>query len=82
MPTLMARGVSPAIVTRVRQYARTRPEVTTSQAIADLLVVALDHLDARQRGAAAVNSRMTPEQRSARARAAVAAREAKRQHQP
>lgn len=73
MPTLMARGCDPALVSRVRQYARTRGG-STSDTIAHLLTVALDHLDARAAGGKLVQQGKTPEQRQDAARYAARAR--------
>lgn len=77
MPTLMLRGVSSDLARRVKAYAATR-EIGISAAAAHLLTVALDHLDARSRGASVLHASRTPEERSAAAKLAVEAREAKR----
>lgn len=69
MPTLMARGLSPELATRVRRYARLHPHRSTSESIGALLTIALDHLDARAAGGRAVHAGTTPEQRSERMRA-------------
>lgn len=80
MPSLMLRLALPAaLVGRVRAYATDQGLGTAAGAVR-LLTIALDHLDARQRGGQVGSARLTPEQRSARARHAVAVREARRQN--
>lgn len=74
MPTIFARGVSPELATRVRQYARAHPDRSTSDSIAALLQIALDHLDARAAGGRASHASRTPEERTEAARHAVTAR--------
>lgn len=63
MATLMARHGSPELVARVRTYARARA-LSTSQAIGDLLTIALDHLDARSAGGHAVHRSRSEAERS------------------
>ena len=74
MPTLIARGCSPELATRVRAYARQHPERSTSDSIAALLAIALDHLEARVRAGMARHADTTPAERSESARAAAVAR--------
>lgn len=71
----MARGLSLELVTRVRQYARTRPDLSTSQAIGDLLDYALRGKEARAAGGRARMASLTPEARSALASHAVTVRD-------
>lgn len=77
MPTIMLRGCSPELASRVRAYARQHPDRSTSDSIAHLLAVALDHLAARQAAGRATHAGTTPEQRSERMRAL-----AMRRHHP
>jgi len=83
MPSLMLRGVPADLVARLRAYARSHNRSLPSAAI-DLLTIALDHLDARAAGGRRSHAQLTPAERSARARALVQARWAKRrdQHPP
>ena len=74
MPTLMARGLSPELVTRVRQYARQHPDRSTSDSIAALLEAGLQITEARQKGAAMLHAGLTTAERSAKGRHAVTAR--------
>lgn len=78
MPSLMLRGLDAALVARIRAYASSQGLGTAAGAIR-LLTIALDHLEARQRGGQASSARLTPEQRSARAKHAAAVRDARRQ---
>lgn len=78
MPTLMARGVSPELATRVRQYARRDPDRSTSDAIAHLIRVGLDTIEARAAGGHAVHASRSTEERSQAGRKAVTARWARR----
>lgn len=73
MPSLMLRGLPSDLVGRVRAYA-TAHGCSTPVAAARLLTIALDHLDARQRGARGRWAGTTPEQRQAMTAAARAAR--------
>ena len=63
MPTLLARGCSPELATRVRAYARLHPERSTSESIAALLDIALLHLAARVAAGQATHAHRTPEER-------------------
>lgn len=76
MPTLLARGQSSELVTRVRQYAQ-RHRLGISDAVGQLCTIALNHLDARSTGAAKVNDGRTADERSEAGRAAARARWAK-----
>ena len=78
MPTLLARGCSPELATRVRAYARQHPERSTSDSIAALLSYALDRLDHMADAGRARQAGVTPEERTANARAAAQARWARR----
>lgn len=62
MPSLMLRGLDAALVARIRAYATAQGLGYAAGAIR-LLTIALDHLDARQRGAASRWEGTTPEQR-------------------
>lgn len=73
MPSLMLRALPADLVARVKAYARAK-ELPLPAAAAQLLTIALDHLDARSAGAVAVNQQRTPEERSAAASKAVQAR--------
>lgn len=64
MPTLLARGCSPELATRVKRYARTHPDRSTSDSIAELIRVGLDTLEARAAGGRARQAQSTPAQRS------------------
>jgi metal-responsive CopG/Arc/MetJ family transcriptional regulator len=78
MPTLIARQCSAELLARVQEFQAQHGYTSQSETIRYLIQVAINHLEARSAGAQIVNARMTPAQRSARARKAVAAREAKR----
>jgi hypothetical protein len=73
MPTLMLRRLSPELMARVKAYAAQK-QIGVTEAAAQLLAVALDHLDARAAGAASTNAGRTPEERSAAAKRAAEAR--------
>ena len=77
MPTLRLMHVPPALMTRVRRYARA-VGLEISAAGAQLLTIALDHREARARGGRAGSQAMTAEQRRARAQHAARARWARR----
>lgn len=72
MPTLMLRGLSSETMACIKAYAR-REQTQTSVAAAQLLTIALDHLDARSAGAATTNAKPKRE-RSESARHAAQAR--------
>lgn len=73
MPTLMLRDVPPALLTRIRRYTRARG-LSSSAAGAELLAIALDHLDARAAGGRATAARRSPADRAAAAQRAARAR--------
>ena len=73
MPTLMLRDLPAALRDRLRAYAR-RQELSTTDAAVALIDYGLDMHAARAAGAAAVNGRRTPEERSAAARHAALSR--------
>lgn len=68
----MIRRIDPETMARVKAYAR-REQTQTSIAAAQLLTIALDHLDARSAGAATTNAKPKRE-RSESARHAAQAR--------
>lgn len=76
MPTLHLRQVPPDLMARLRAGARER-EVPIDEYAISVLEHGTEAMDARARGARAVNDRLTPEERSERARKAVMARHAK-----
>lgn len=73
MPSLMLRRLAPDLVRQVRAYAHDRG-LETSEAASELLTQALQSRQERTRGADVVNARLTPDERSARARKAAQAR--------
>lgn len=73
MPTLMLRGLDRALMDRIAAYA-SKWSVGRADAAVRLIQAGLDHIDARRRGADAVNARLTPEERSEKGRRAVAMR--------
>lgn len=73
MPTLHLSGLDADLVSRVRAYARARG-LSTPDAAASLLTLGLQMAAGRAEGARAVNARLSPEERSERAREAAAAR--------
>lgn len=82
MPTLIIRHLDAATKARLKAHARRQStpahKVGESEAGAELIRIALDHLEARRSGAHALNASRTPAERSAAGRHAVAVREAKR----
>lgn len=64
MPTLISRGCSPELATRVKRYARLHPTRSTSESIAELIRVGLDTLEARAAGGRARHADLTAAQRS------------------
>lgn len=73
MPSLMLRKLDPALVARVKAYARAK-EISLTDAAVHLLAAGLDHLEARAAGAQATNRSRTAAERSAAGRKAVTAR--------
>lgn len=73
MPSLLLRGLDAATIAQVRALARAAG-VRTPDMATTLLTEALTTRQQRAKGAALTNAALTPEQRSARARAAVTAR--------
>lgn len=73
---MIATDLSRRDVARVRRYARGR-DLTEEQAVGKLLVIALDHLDARSAGGTATNRRLTAAERRRNAKRAIEARWAK-----
>lgn len=78
MPTLMLRHLSPDLIRQVREYARSQQIGLTTAAV-ELLEKGVQSYQDRARGANVLNASLSAEERSARAKRAVAAREAKRQ---
>ena len=72
MSTLTAH-CTPELVARVRTYAR-KAKVSRSQAVSDLLEIALTHLDARAAGGRASHATRSPADRAAMGRRLARAR--------
>lgn len=77
MATLHIEGAPSALMARLRKAAKAR-DVPFSQYVLEALEHDLDAREAASRGGRASAERLTPEERSERARRAVAAREAGR----
>lgn len=73
MPSIMLRAVSPALVERVRTFARTRG-VSLVAAAVELLEAGLERRASQSAGGRAAAEQATPEVRQERARAAALAR--------
>lgn len=73
MPTLMLRGLDAETSARVKSYARTH-DLSVSAAAAQLLTIALDHLEARKVAGEARWTGLRKAERSEVARRAAQAR--------
>lgn len=73
MPSIMLRAVSPALVERVRTFARTRG-VSLVAAAVELLEAGLERRASQSAGGLATQARTPPDVRQERARAAALAR--------
>lgn len=77
MPTILLRGLDADTSARVKTYARAH-DLSVSDAAAQLLRIALDHLEARAAGGRAVREGRTAAEASEAGRRAVAMRWARR----
>jgi len=73
MPTLMLRGLDPALMARVKSYAE-RWQIGRSAAAVRLMEAGADHLDARSAGGSKSYAKLTDAERTELGKAGAAAR--------